>query len=216
MVCPLCNSVTEELDKEANESARKLFGDNAPYPNAQGRQKLVRFILKLVLFVFVVAEVVMILINYYTKTSYPWSVITGFSMFYIYLSLLYWVSHDSGFAAKVGLQFFITMVFLYEIDYWNGFRGWSLQWAIPGIILLGDGLVLFLMALNRSRWQSYMLLLLLMTICSIANVALYFMGIIAGVILPLISFCVTSLFFFATVLFGGRKAGTELGRRFHV
>ena len=216
MICPLCSCVTEELEKEDETKARELFGENAPYPNVHARQKLLRFILKLVLFIFVVAEVVMVMINYFTGTSYPWSLITGFSMFYIYLFLIYWVSHDSGFAAKVGLQFLITMLFLFEIDYWNGMRGWSLQWAIPSIILLGDGLVLFLMMLNRSRWQSYMLLLLLMAVCSVIDVALYFFEIIGGVTLPLISVCVTSLYFFGAMLFGGSRAGNELSRRFHI
>ncbi len=215
-VCPLCQCVTEEMEEPAYEEAKALFGENAPYPDVYARQKLLRFWLKLILFVFVVAEVIMVLINYYTSVSYPWSLITGFSLLYTYMFLLYWINHDSGFAAKVGLQMLITMVFLFEIDNWTGFGGWSLQWAIPGIILLGDGLVFFLMMLNRSRWQSYMLLLLLMEICSLAIIALYFTGKIAGVVLPMICTLVTGFYFFGTILFGGGTAGRELSRRFHI
>ena len=215
-VCPLCQCVTEEMNKQECMEAGALFGENGPYPDVYARQKLQRFLLKLILFVFVVAEVVMVLINYYTAVSYPWSLITGFSLLYIYLFLLYWITHDAGFAAKVGLQMMITMVFLFEIDYWNGFKGWSLQWAIPGIILLGDGLVFFLMILNRSRWQSYMLLLLLMGVCSVAIIVLYFMGQIASVVLPMICTLVTGFFFFGTILFGGGAAGREFSRRFHI
>ncbi len=215
-VCPLCHSVTEETDPEQSEHFAQLFGEPAPYPNARGRNKLLRFILKLVLFVFVVAEVIMIVINYYTAVTYPWSVITGFSFLYIYLFLVYWISHDSGFAAKVGLQMLITMVFLYEIDAFNGMRGWSLQWAIPSIILLGDGLVFLLMLLNRSRWQSYLLLLLLLGICSLVIMILFTVGKIHNVVLPLISLLVTSLYFFGTLLCGWKSAGRELSRRFHI
>ena len=214
--CPLCQCVTEEMDEKDSARARSLFGENAPYPNVQARQKLLRFLLKLILFVFAVAEAVMIVINYYTSAAYPWSLITGFSLLYIYLFLLYWITHDSGFAAKVGLQMLFTMVFLFVIDYWTGMHGWSLQWAIPGIILLGDGLVFFLMMLNRSRWQSYMLLLLLMGICSLAMILLFFAGRISSIVLPLICVLVTGFFFFGTILFGGSAAGRELSRRFHI
>ncbi len=215
-VCPLCQCVTEELQQEEADRVKGIFGSGAPYPDVRRMKRLLRFIMKLVLFLFVVAEIVMILINYLTSVSYPWSLITGVVLIYIYLFLVYWINYDSGFAAKVGLQLLITMAFLFGIDYLNGMRGWSLQWAIPGIILLGDGIVFFLMMLNRSRWQSYLLLLLLMGVCSVTIIVLYFTGKIAGVVMPLICFAVTCLFIFGTILFGGSAAGRELKRRMHI
>ena len=215
-ICPLCSCVTEDLGAEEEKELKKLFGHSSPYPNARGRNRLLRFILRLVLFIFVIAEAVMIVINYFTNVTYPWSLITGVSLLYIYLFLVYWISHDAGFAAKVGLQMLITMIFLYEIDALNGMRGWSLQWAIPSIILLGDGLVFLLMMLNRSRWQSYMLLLLFMGICSLVIMAFYFLGKIGSVVMPLICLFVSSFYFFGAMLFGGKAAGREFRRRFHI
>lgn len=214
--CPLCGCVTEEPGPDEKESIRKLFGEAAPYPNIHQRQRLLRFILKLVLFIFVLSEAVMVLVNVLTPISYPWSLLTGLTLLYIYLFLVYWVSRDTGFAAKVGLQLMITMFFLLGIDFLNGMHGWSLEWAIPGIILLGDGIVFFLMMLNRSRWQSYLLLLLLMGACSLCIILLYLKGIINGIIMPLICAGVTLLFIFGTVLFGGRSAGREISRRIHL
>ena len=86
-ICPLCHCVTEEMNREKTGHAKELFGENAPYPNAHARQKLLRFILRLVLFIFVIAEVILILINYYTAVDYPWSLITGATLLYIYLFL---------------------------------------------------------------------------------------------------------------------------------
>ena len=214
-ICPLCQCVTEEMEQEEVSKATHLFGENAPYPDARGRQRVVRFILRLVLFCFVLAEAVMVVVNYFT-TSYPWSLIVGAAFLYIYLFLIYWVSHDAGFAAKVGLQLLITMLMLFEIDYLNGMRGWSLQWAIPGLILLGDGLVFFLMMLNRSRWQSYLLLLLFLGLCSVGSMILYFVQVIHNIWLPLLSVFVTGFYFLGTILFGGGAAGRELARRFHI
>ena len=158
----------------------------------------------------------MVMINYLTKVHYPWSLITGAGLLYIYLFLLYWIRHDSGFAAKVGLQLFATAVFLFVIDYVNGFYGWSLQWAIPGIILLGDGIVTILMILNRSRWQSYLLLLLFMGICSLAIIILYFTNVIGSLLMPALCAGVTLFYFLGAILLGGSAAGRELSRRFHI
>ena len=214
--CPLCQCVVEDMSREEQEAVRARYGAGAPYPNVQKRQRWLRFALKLILFVMILTEGLLILINHYTTSGFCWSAITGASMAYGYLFLLYWIRHDSGFAAKVGLQMLFTMVILYAIDVLTGDYGWALQWAVPGVILFGDGIVFTLMMLNRSRWFSYTLLLLLMGICSAAIIGLYFAGKISSLVLPVICAAVTGVFLLATITFGERAMMRELGRRFHI
>jgi len=214
--CPLCHCVTEEIGGEEQEKILGRFGEGAPYPDAQRRQRFVRFALRLVLFIFVIAEALLITINYLTPITYPWSAISGVAFLYTYLFLVYWVRHDSGFAAKVGLQILFTMLVLYEIDHMTGAYGWSLQWAIPGVILFGDAIAFFLMMLNRRRWASYTLLLLLMGGCSIFIFVLYFVGTITNIIMPVLCISITGVYIFATVTFGQRGVSQELKRRFHI
>lgn len=215
-MCPLCKCVTQETTAAEKEHIMEVFGEDAPYPDVVGRQRKLRFALKLVLFTFVLAELLMILINYVTPVDYPWSAITGIGLIYIYISLKYWVSHDSGFASKVGLQITITICLLFAIDNCTGMRGWALQWAIPGVVLLGDIIVAVLMLVNRSRWQSYLLLLVFMAVIAFVLIVLYFAGQIESVVLPLISEVVTCFYLFVMILFGGRKATHEFSRRFHI
>ena len=214
--CPLCHCVVEELEPAEEKRVQEKFGEGAPYPNALKRHKWVRFALRLVLFIFVLAEALLILINYLTTPDFAWSAITGVALAYGFLFLLYWIRTDNGFAFKVGLQILFTMVVLYEIDNFTGQYGWSLQWAIPGVILLGDGIVFILMMLNRSRWVSYSLLLIVMGICSAASLGLYFTKVISNLVLPVICVAVTGVFLLATVTFGEKAMKRELGRRFHI
>ena len=214
--CPLCHCVTEELEGTEREKICETFGEGAPYPDAHRRQRFLRFALRLVFFVLILAEALLVMINYLTPGTYWWSAITGVAILYTYLFLVYWVRHDSAFAAKVGLQILFTMLVLYEIDHMTGEYGWSLQWAIPGVILFGDAVAFFLMMLNRRRWYSYMLLLLLMGACSIWIFVLYFIGTISNVIMPVICLSVTGIYILATVTFGLRGVSQELRRRFHI
>ena len=215
-ICPLCHCIIRETEEDENRHINELFGDNAPYPDVEGRRKKMRLALKVVLFIFVVAEFLMIMINRLTSVTYPWSLITGVALLYIYLSLMYWITYDSGFASKVGLQIMLTSFLLFAIDYFNGMRGWSLEWAIPGIILLGDLIVAVLMLINRSRWQSYLLLLLFLAIFSFVLIILYLCGVIGNILMPLICEAVTFLYLFVMILFGERKAEHEFSRRFHI
>lgn len=214
--CPLCHCVVEELEPAEEKRAREKFGAGAPYPNAQLRHKWVRFAMRLVLFIFVLVEGLLVLINHYTTPDFWWSAITGVALAYGYLFMVVWIRNDSGFALKVGLQILFTMVVLYEIDKFTGNYGWALQWAIPGTILLGDGIVFILMMLNRSRWFSYSLLLILMGVCSVGIMGLYFVRVIDNLILPVICVAVTGIYLLATITFGEKAMKRELGRRFHI
>lgn len=213
-VCPLCHSVLDEMTPEEMNSP--VVGNGAPYPDVRKRTKRLHFIMRLILFLFIIAEIGLIVINRFATPHFWWSGISGIAMIYIYLSMIYWINHDAGYAAKIGLQLILTMTFLLGIDYFTGMTGWSLKWAIPGVILFGDAIVFFLMMLNRQHWYSYTLLLLLIAICSIAIISLYFTGKITNVVLPVTCTAVTGIYLLGTIIFGDREITRELKRRFHV
>lgn len=214
-VCPLCHSVLDELSEEEMHQS-PVIGSGAPYPDVRKRTKRLHFVMRLILFLFILAEIGLIIINRVATPHFWWSGISGIAMIYTYLSMIYWINHDAGYAAKIGLQLILTMTLLLGIDYFTGMSGWSLKWAIPGVILFGDAIVFFLMMLNRQHWYSYTLLLLLIAICSVAIISLYFSGKIANVVLPVTCTAVTGVYLLGTIIFGDREITRELKRRFHV
>ncbi len=215
-VCPLCHSVLDEITQEEKAQMDKILGAGAPYPDVRKRTKRLHFVMRLILFLFILAEIGLVIINYFTTRGFWWSGISGVAMIYIYLSMVYWIKHDAGYAAKIGLQLTLTMILLFGIDYFTGMTGWSLKWAIPGVILFGDAIVFFLMMLNRQHWYSYTLLLLMIAIFSVGIISLYFLGKITNVMLPVTCTAVTGVYLLGTIIFGDRELARELKRRFHV
>ncbi len=215
-VCPLCSCVTEEMEKDAQAKVAELFGEGAPYPDLMKKHRALRFVLKLLLFLFVLAEIIMVIINVKLTPDVYWSAITGAALLYGYLSLLYWIKTDAGFAAKVGQQLILTSILLYLIDYYSGNLGWALGYAIPGVILFGDAAVSILIALHRKSWYTYLLLLLMLGIMSFAELGLFFAGKVGNIIMPLICVIVTGMYILGALLFGSSSALRELKRRFHI
>lgn len=215
-ICPLCHSVLDEVTDEDKQKLKGFSIKGAPYPDVRKRRKQLHFIMRLLLFLFILAEICLIVINYLVNPKFWWSGISGVAMIYIYLSMVYWIHHDAGYAAKIGLQLCLTIGLLVGIDYFTGMTGWSLQWAIPGVILFGDAIVFFLMMLNRQHWYSYTLLLLLIACFSIGIISLYFAGKISNIVLPVVSAGVTGVYLLGTIIFGDREFTRELKRRFHV
>ncbi|MCR4717825.1 MAG: hypothetical protein K5656_11670 [Lachnospiraceae bacterium] len=216
-VCPLCHQVIDELDANEVKSAIKLFGEPAPYPDVRLRQQRMKLVMRLILFISILAEAVLIVANLLTTPDVYWSAVTGAAFLFFLISLDYWVTHDSGFAAKLGIQITLSMGVLFAIDYYfTNMKGWSLEWVIPGLILFGDAMALFLMTLNRQRWYSYTMLLLYMEILSIAMMVLYFLDQIDNLIMPVLCIAISSVFMLATIIFGDRAFYREFKRRFHV
>ena len=215
-VCPLCRCVTEEMNTEDQEKITELFGEGAPYPDLMKKHRALRFVVKLLFFLFVLAQIIMVIINVKFTPHVAWSAITGAALIYGFGSLIYWIKTDAGFAAKVGQQLILTSVLLYVIDYYSGNLGWALGYAIPGVILFGDATVSILIALHRKSWYSYLLLLLMIGLMSLAELGLYFAGFVGNIIMPLICVIVTGMYILGALLFGSSSALRELKRRFHI
>lgn len=215
-VCPLCHSVLDEPEKEELAEYGRLGLHGAPYPDVVKRNRILHFVTRLILFLFILAELGLVTINYFVTPTFWWSGISGIAMVYTYISMVYWIHHDAGYAAKIGLQICLTIGLLIGIDYFTGMFGWSLQWAVPGVILFGDAIVFFMMMLNRQQWYSYTLLLLMVALLSGLIIGLYFAGRIANIVLPGISAAVTGIYLLGTIIFGDRAFAREMKRRFHV
>lgn len=213
-VCPLCSSVLEVEHKEHKEKD----GEIRPgmYPNVRTVTRNLNFIIKLYLFLAIVLEAVLIIINYITYHGFRWSAISGIAILYFYMTLRYSVQKNSGAKGVLFVQVIGAVIVTVFIDFIIGYRGWSLDFVLPSAILLMDVAIIILMLVNIENWQSYILLQILNVVFSIAILILWKTGITHFPILTFIAAGLSSVFFIGTMIFGDRKAKNELKRRFHV
>lgn len=72
------------------------------------------------------------------------------------------------------------------------------------------------MIVNMSNWQSYLLLQIFTVLLSGGCVLLWRFGVITSPVLTLTALAVSLCMILGTLIFGERRAKTELKRRFHV
>ena len=145
-----------------------------------------------------------------------WSAIPGLAMLYGYLVLRYAILGKSGYKGKIIVLTLIAILMVVAIDFVVGYRGWSVNYALPSAILLVDAGILILMCINRRNWQSYMMWQIFMILCSVVPLVLYAVGIVTAPLLALLAFAFSTALFLGTLIIGDRRARTELRRRFHV
>lgn len=203
--CPLCHSVLEKTVEVENM-----------YPNVRTMTRRLALLSRIYLFVAILVEALLIYLNVLSDSEMFWSAIPGLAMLYGYLVLRYAILGKSGYKGKIIVLTLIAILMVVAIDFVVGYRGWSVNYALPSAILLVDAGILTLMCINRRNWQSYMMWQIFMILCSVVPLVLYAVGIVTAPLLALLAFAFSAALFLGTLIIGDRRARTELRRRFHV
>ena len=203
--CPLCHSVLEKTVEVENM-----------YPNVRMITRRLALLSRIYLFVVILVEALLIYLNVLSDSEMFWSAIPGLAMLYGYLVLRYAILGKSGYKGKTIVLTLIAILMVVAIDFVVGYRGWSVNYALPSAILLVDVGILILMCINRRNWQSYMMWQVFMILCSVVPLVLYAVGIVTAPILAVLAFAFSAALFLGTLIIGDRRARTELRRRFHV
>ena len=203
--CPLCHSVLEKTVEVENM-----------YPNVRTMTRRLALLSRIYLFVVILVEALLIYLNVLSDSEMFWSAIPGLAMLYGYLVLRYAILGKSGYKGKTIVLTLIAILMVVAIDFVVGYRGWSVNYALPSAILLVDVGILILMCINRRNWQSYMMWQIFMILCSVVPLVLYAVGIVTAPILAVLAFAFSAALFLGTLIIGDRRARTELRRRFHV
>ena len=132
------------------------------------------------------------------------------------LTLQYTVNKRNGHIVKIFVQMLGAMLLVVIIDFALGFSGWSFNIGIPLIILLMDAVILMCMLINYKNWQSYLLIQIFALISSIFHMGLYLAGCVNGPLLPWLSFGMSAFIFTSCLVIGGKKAESELKKRFYI
>ena len=179
-VCPLCKCITERDGDEVLE--RK-----PTYPFHPGKEiKKIQLALSIYTLEAIIAEVILVIVDFHVGDRVGWSIMTGACFVYAYITLKFSIQKHNGYQFKILLQ-----------------------------TLLGVAVVV-LMIVNIRNWQSYIPMQLLIIVLSIIPFILRHFGISSDSIICLIALCVAVFVFVGSVIVGGRRAMDELYRRFHV
>ena len=204
--CPLCQHVLQ-TDGDPRENS---------YPNAIAVTKRFRFLENLFLFLSIMAETILLVINYNMDSMFPWSLVVGIVLLYLNTVLRMTLVGKSSLLFKILSLILLAVIMLPVIDYLTGYRGWSLDYVLPCGILALDLVLFVLILMNRRGWQSYMMAELMTALLSVVPIILRVIGLIQFPYLVWIAFAASVFLFLGTLILGDRRARTELKRRFHI
>lgn len=209
MLCPLCHSVIAS-DTPVEESKSLM------YPDAEISIKKLLFVIKLMIFISVLAESVLILINYLTYSKVKWSLICGVVLLYANFTVCYSFKRNIGHRAKLFFEAITIAIATVLIDFIIGYTGWSLNYAVPITLMVLDSLIIMLMLVNISSWQIYLIYHFMVVIGCVILDILAFAKIIKHPLLTMIVSIISIVILVGILLFGEKRAVNELKNKFKI
>ena len=206
--CPLCNLILEKNDTPISNL----------YPiDAIEITRRFRVFSNILLFLSIVLQTFCFWLDYSINgRKIMWSIIVGMVVVYVNVILRLTIMGKSGYLFKIVGICFIALGMCVCSDFVMAYKGWSLEYVFPIVILVLDLIIVILMLANRRNWQSYIMIQLFQVVLGVVLVTLGVFGEIKWVVLINVSTAVSIFLFLGTVIIGDKRAKTELKRRFHI
>ena len=203
--CPLCRSVLVQ-DCELENM----------YPDVRVMQRKLLLLTRIYLYIALLLEATLLGMDLLFDGDIAWSAITGPILLCTYMILRYAVIGKADYRYKVFLVALLAVLTAVAVDFFSGYRGWSLDYVLPSAIVIMDGIIIGCMIWNRRNWQSYIMWQLLMVLCSLIPAGLFLAGLERNEYLSFFPLAASAALFAGTMIIGERRAWTELRRRFHI
>lgn len=211
--CPLCGELLERETEKDDNTHNPLL-----YPVIDLNMGAYHFVRKLFLFISILTAAILCVINYMTYSVAPvlWSFITVAAIFYGLLTIYYSIYTTRSFASKLFAQTIGASILCIVIDVVLGYKGWSINFVIPSLILFTNLVIIILMILNPMKRQTYYMYQLTITVFSMACFALCFTSIMTRKEFAIVTGIVGIISLIGSIIFGDKGFQDELIRRFHI
>ncbi|MCR4675429.1 MAG: hypothetical protein K5675_10480, partial [Lachnospiraceae bacterium] len=143
--CPLCNGVMEG----PNDGIQT-------YPNVVDKIKKINIVMRLLFSAWTGSFICLGVLVYYHRGALLPVVITGVSCLYGLFMIWLMTKPEAGYMKRIFGAIIVGVIMVVGIDVMLGFHRWSLNYVLPGGLILMDVALIFLRLINRRNWQSYM------------------------------------------------------------
>ena len=90
----------------------------------------------LLVYFLVILGVALCVINYYVNGGFGWSYLTSITILYLLYTIFYGFYRKTNHIRKIFVHGAATMIYLGVLDAFTGGKGWSVNYGLPGLLLV--------------------------------------------------------------------------------
>ena len=185
------------------------------YPQKLSSRKSEK-IIKILLIASIVIAIVLITINKLTTPRIPWAALANCGSIYIWITVMYSIKKGTNIAGHVLVQIILISSVILYIDEKTGFKGWSINIAIPIILIVANIIMLILTIVNHKKYIKYAIYQLIIVLISLMPIILIIKKMIQLELLSKISIVISIVNLLFSLIFCYRDVKEVIIRKFHM
>lgn len=172
-------------------------------------------IIKILMSVSVGIAIILLLINKLTTPTIPWAALANSGILYSWVVVIYSIKKNINIAGHVLLQLIALSVLTVYIDYLLGLKGWSINIAIPIMIMIANLTMLVLTIVSYKKYMKYAIYQLMIGIFSMLPLIFVTEHIVQDKTLSIIASGISVLNFVICLILCAKDVKEEIVRKFH-
>lgn len=172
-------------------------------------------IIKILISESLIMAFILLLINKLTTLTIPWAALANAGIVYTWIVVMYSIKKNINIAGHVLLQTIAISILAFYIDYTLGMKGWSINIAIPIIIMVANLTMLVLTIVSYKKYMKYAIYQLIIVLFSMLPVVLVTEHIVQHKALSMIATGISVLNFILCLALSAKDVKETIIRKFH-
>ena len=158
----------------------------------------------------------MLIINRFTTPEIPWAAIANAGIVYAWVTVIYSIKKNINIAGHVVVQIMALSVLTAYVDYKLGWKAWSINIAIPIMIIVANITMFVLTIVSHKKYVKYVMYQFVIVIFSMLPIILVQENIIKSGILNIVSSSICFINFILCLVLCTKDIKEAIIRKFHV
>lgn len=159
---------------------------------------------------------ILLLINLLVDKTNHWSLLCVAGIIYVYGTIIYSSKRNVNIASNVFVQYILVSLLMLAYDYFLGYEGWSINIAIPIVIIIANSTLMILTIVSRKRYMRYAMYHVLTFLFSMSQLIILLTGHLENIVLSIIACGIAGLSLLLTVILCGKAMWLETKKRLHM
>ena len=173
-------------------------------------------IIKIAIIISVAIGITLVVINKLTTPKLHWAGLANAGIIYTWVTVIYSINKNVNIAGHVLIQTIAISILTIYIDYKTGFKSWSIDIAIPIIIMISNLTMLILTIVSHKKYIKYAIYQLIIVLFSMLPIFFIYEKIVQNKVLSIVASGISILNFALCLALCSKDIKEEIIRKFHL
>ena len=174
------------------------------------------FIIKVAILISIIVGLLLVIINRYATPGIKWAGYCNAGIIYVWITVLYSLRRNVNIASHLFIQMLAISALCVYFDIRMGFQAWSINFAIPMIVIVTNITMLILSIASFRNFARYAFFQVLIVILSLVPIFLVYENLVNDKTFSVFASVLSIFNLIISLIFHFKDIKSELARNFHI